>query len=101
MLDLISAWRDFDSTRPPYLLGGDAELLERGRSVTFGSREEFISHPDFDFSRDKTLHLGLLPVPFAGDLRRADIFILLQNPGFRPSDYFAELDRPELTHAPP
>jgi hypothetical protein len=32
----------------------------------------------------------LLPVPFVGDLRRADIVILLQNPGFSPSNYFQE-----------
>jgi len=41
---------------------------------------------------DKQLHLSLIPVPFAGNLQRASIFILLMNPGLVPSDYYAEED---------
>jgi len=67
--------------------------------VVLGSRDALLSHPSFDFLGDATLHLGLLPVPFAGDLSEADVFILLQNPGFRPSDYFAEFDDLDFVEA--
>ena len=63
------------------------------------SQEELVAHPSFDFLGDPTLHLGLLPIPFAGNLSEADVFILLQNPGFRPSDYFSQFDDPDLVEA--
>ena len=58
-----------------------------------------MAHPSFDFLGDPTLHLGLLPFPFTGNLSEADVFVLLQNPGFRPSDYFAQFDDPDLVEA--
>lgn len=97
--DLISAWRAFSPGSPPYLLEGDEALLERRQVVTIRSTKELIGHSEFDFQGNGTLHLGLLPVPFAGDLSEADIFILLQNPGFRPSDYFAELEDQQFREA--
>lgn len=39
---------------------------------------------------DKTLHLGLVPIPYIGNLRRASVFILMLNPGFSPGNYYAE-----------
>jgi len=50
---------------------------------------------DFD---DKRLHLSLLPAPYGGDLRNADIFVLLLNPGFVLTDYYAETCVPEFRH---
>lgn len=94
--DLLTAWRTFDSGQPPYLLRGDEALLSDSKSVTIKSTDELVTHPQFDFRGDGRVHLGLLPVPFLGNLGQADIFILLQNPGFRPSDYFAELRDDEL-----
>ena len=61
-----------------------------GEARAFRSERELLGHQGFDFLGSGVLHLGLLPMPFAGRLDRADIFILLLNPGFRPSDYFAE-----------
>ena len=97
--ELLTAWRELDLRTPPFLLRGDETLLEGDRSVVLRSRAALLSHPSFDFLGDATLHLGLLPVPFAGDLSGADVFILLQNPGFRPSDYFAEFDDPDFVKA--
>jgi len=45
---------------------------------------------DFCAPKDHRLHLGLLPQPFLGDLRRASIYILLLNPGLSPRDYYGE-----------
>jgi hypothetical protein len=38
------------------------------------------------------VHAGLVPVPYLGDLRSAEVVICLLNPGFGPVDYFAEDD---------
>ena len=48
---------------------------------------------------DRRLHLSVPPQPFCGDLRRADIFILLLNPGLNISDYYAQTHRQEFRHA--
>lgn len=36
------------------------------------------------------LCLGLLPMPFVGNVRTASIFLLMLNPGARPHDFFGE-----------
>ena len=38
--------------------------------------------------------MSLLPVPYAGDLKKADIIILLLNPGLGASDYWGEFSVP-------
>lgn len=88
--ELVAAWRLLSVDKPPYVLEGDDLLLEDDRGVTIESIDELVAHPLFDFSGSGVLHLGLLPVPFVGDLQHADIFILLQNPGFRPTNYYQE-----------
>ncbi len=45
------------------------------------------------------MHLGLIPVPFVGDVRRASVYILMLNPGFGPSDYFGEFEVPAYREA--
>lgn len=49
--------------------------------------------------QDFALHLGLIPLPWLGDLERASVFILLLNPGLDPSDYFGEYKVPGLREA--
>ena len=51
----------------------------------------------FTRKRDKTLHLGLLPGPYSGNLATGRIFILLLNPGLSPLDYYLQQDRPVRT----
>jgi hypothetical protein len=50
---------------------------------------EFIKSCRFRKKEGK-LHLSLIPIPYMGDIRRADIFILALNPGVHPADYWAE-----------
>src|SRR5688572_31589397 len=38
------------------------------------------------------LHVGLIPLPYAGCLATARVFILMQNPGFSDGDYYAEFE---------
>jgi len=54
---------------------------------------------DFCAPKDHRLHLGLLPQPFCGDLRRASIYVLLLNPGLGPCDYYGEHEVPEYRKA--
>ncbi len=48
---------------------------------------EFLKDPEFGNQR---LHLKLLPQPYAGNLRKAEIFVLMLNPGLTYSDYWGE-----------
>lgn len=59
--------------------------------------KSYLSSPSFGSDEDR-FHFSLLPVPYAGNLRQADIFILLLNPGFIPADYYVEYERPEWRH---
>ena len=45
---------------------------------------------DFGVPGDTRFHLGLVPAPFAGDIGRAKVIVLLLNPGPEPDDYFGE-----------
>ena len=43
---------------------------------------------DADASLHRKLHRNLLPQPFAGDLKKASVFLLYGNPGVALSDYY-------------
>jgi hypothetical protein len=60
--------------------------------VTLGGWLEAYRSLDYCASHDRRLHLGLLPQPFFGDLRRASIYVLLLNPGLGPDDYYDEYE---------
>jgi hypothetical protein len=49
-----------------------------------------ISSPTFGNPNDNRFRLSLVPVPYGGDLKRAEIVVLLLNPGFSYADYYAE-----------
>ena len=93
-MDLLREWADWRPTSPPFILRSDQVVLKSFRSaratVTFGNWLEARRAPDFCAPKDCRLHLGLLPQPFFGDLRRASIYILLLNPGLGPHDYYGE-----------
>lgn len=76
-----------------YVHPDDHEWFHKNRwdiqSQSVSSFDNFVRSNRFG-ADDKQLHLSLLPVPFAGNLEDAKIFILLMNPGLSPSDYYAE-----------
>jgi hypothetical protein len=43
--------------------------------------------------------MGLLPMPFSGDMRRSRVYILLLNPGVGPTDYYGEYAVPAFREA--
>jgi hypothetical protein len=86
--DLIEAWRRCNLEAPPHVFPGDEELLS-DFAIIHQSFDEYVNSPQFG-APDKRFHTGLLPLPFAGNLERASIFILMLNPGLSAGDYFAE-----------
>jgi hypothetical protein len=93
-MSLLRAWANWTASTPPFVLDDDAEVLNSERSrravVVHRGWRKVIQTPDFCAPHDRRLHLGLLPHPFCGDVRRASIYVLLLNPGVGPSDYYGE-----------
>ena len=98
--DLIEFWRSCALTAPPYAHPQDLPILRRsGRSLIENDAldfESYVSGPRFGDRMDNHFHLSLLPVPYLGNLKDADIVILLLNPGFDYTDYWAETKMPDL-----
>lgn len=92
--DLIESWRRCQFEEPPYLFPGDEAVFEssqyRNTLTVHRSFQDYVSSPDFESENDTSLHVGLQPVPYIGDLNRASVFILTLNPSLAPSDYYAE-----------
>lgn len=89
---LLDAWKKFDASKEPLVLEEDKEIICCEGSNTFNSGfQGYIEQPDFGKEPPGRFHLGLLPLPFAGNLKQAKVFILMLNPGFNPSDYLADV----------
>jgi hypothetical protein len=95
--DLIAFWQQCEIKQAPFAHPADVPILRANSrwieadAVDFDS---YIAGPRFADPHDDRLHLSLLPVPYVGDLRKAEIVILLLNPGFGYSDYWAESHGP-------
>jgi hypothetical protein len=92
---LLKAWNRFSPRKGSNILNGDEKLLEpyKGRSLVhqYSSFDSYIADPNFSQpEKAHMLHLGLIPVPFVGNLQSAKVFILMLNPGFSEVDYYSE-----------
>lgn len=98
--ELIGFWQTCNFTVPPFAHPEDLELIRtKGRGLIEDDPtgfEAFIASARFGNQADDNLHPSLLPVPYAGDLRNASTVILMLNPGFEYSDYWAEYKSPEF-----
>jgi len=94
---LIQAWRRFDTSHRPFVLKGDEPILRWARRCS--SWKDYSRNPDFGQPEDGQFHIDLLPVPFAGNLAKASVYVLLLNPGFGPHDYFGEYEIPAFRRA--
>ena len=91
--NLIDFWRQFHSSGPPFSHPADRALLEQYQRYVCATKmsfENFVKPVPVRNTIDRRLHLHLMPVPFLGDLDKAEIFILLLNPGFIHADYYTE-----------
>lgn len=97
--DLIEFWREAQTNVPPFAHQADVSVLRKysrwveNDATDFGS---YISGSRFASCNDDRLHLSLLPVPYAGDIKHADFIVLLLNPGFSYTDYWGETHVPEF-----
>lgn len=96
--DLIARWRACPLDTPPYLFPGDERRTLESATHPHKSFRDYIESSTFGVT-DARLHLGLLPVPYTGDLVGAKIYILMLNPGFSPADYYAESHSAEFREA--
>jgi hypothetical protein len=89
---LITAWNS--SRFAPGLrnvLPGDAPTIEALDGVVHHRNwKALISAEEFGAEVGSTFHIGLLPMPFLGNLKGARIFLCSLNPGLGHHDYFAE-----------
>lgn len=96
---LIETWRRFSVSKPPFILEEDRPFLPAEIIRTYDSHESYIAGDIFCHKEDRTLHTGLLPIPYSGALENAKIFLLQLNPGLSPGDYFAEYHVAEFRDA--
>ena len=91
---LVRFWNKFEPSAP-YIHPDDRTALSPSSKDKYfhdGSKNfnHFVMSSRFgDFSESR-FDLSLLPQPYAGDLKRAEIVILLLNPGFGFTDYYGE-----------
>ena len=90
---LVKSWRTCKLENSPYLFPGDEFLLEKKFQQYWQdipSFKKYIESTEFGSLAQKKLHVGLAPLPYIGDLKRATIFILMLNPGLAADDFYAE-----------
>jgi hypothetical protein len=101
-MNLLTEWARWKCGSPPYVLDADRPVLMSSRSrqwLDTATWPNVYRGDTFCAPGNTKLHLGLLPQPFFGDLRRASIYILLLNPGVRPADYYGEYAVPAYRKA--
>ncbi len=74
-----------------FLAGKPEKLIFSERVNRFA---DYINAECFGRFDDSRFHLSLLPIPYGGDLAKADIIVLLLNPGFSFTDYYGETEVP-------
>jgi hypothetical protein len=89
---LIEAWNSKRfSPGARNILDGDSGVLDaRNKEQHHKSWRDLITSDDFGTDDGCDFHVGLLPMPYLGNLRRARVFLCSLNPGIGPHDYFGE-----------
>lgn len=88
--DLIDFWRNSPMESPPYIAPPDKPFINEKQISIFTSYKSYVEANIFGDNQDKSLHVGLLPIPYVGNLAKATVYILMLNPGLGPTDYYAE-----------
>ena len=104
MQKIIQEWSKWIQSEPPYILRADDEVLSLPKSLSSTAPvhttwEGVYSQPDLGKPGDVKLQLGLIPHPFCGDILKAEVYVLMLNPGYGPQDYYAELEVPSYREA--
>jgi len=95
-LELVEFWKKFKPESAPFVHPDDLETLKYNDCLPCGDEPEpfdlksYLASSRFGEPIDNRFHLSLLPVPYVGNVAKADIVVLLLNPGFQHSSYWAE-----------
>jgi hypothetical protein len=96
LTELVEFWRQYPPgggllAHPDDLpvLQKDVERYVNNEPIDF---DTVINSPTFGEPNDNRFRMSLKPLPYGGDLYRAEVVILLLNPGFSYADYYAEND---------
>jgi hypothetical protein len=96
MEQLITFWKNnIDFNSQCFLIEDDNNLIGK-YARCFNTYYDYINSNEYGLN-NPIIHSGLLPGPYAGNIRKATIYLLLLNPGFSPIDYKAEEDQDYLT----
>lgn len=94
---LLDAWRNWTPRSGWQCYPDDEARLKRLAATKVApvnlDWDGLVGEPAFG-SKDSRLHLTLVPIPFLGNLETAKVVVLLQNPGFAPTDYYGEFKVP-------
>ena len=93
MIELVDYWRQLDLDHPPYIHPQDKPFIDKQKKITqtiLPNHAAYVEHPTFSDEQDSSLHLSLFPVPYQGNLSKADIFVVMLNPGLGTNDYQAD-----------
>lgn len=99
--DLTDYWAETKwdlESRGPLVHSRDEGIL-RHDHVAVKDFDTYRYEKGVDLSPDGLLHLGLVPVPYLGDLASASVVLLMANPRFDLSDYHAEGSVPRFRQA--
>jgi hypothetical protein len=90
--ELIAFWRQCPSDKAnyPYLHPQDEPGLPGKLTCKYSSYDDFSCNEYFEKKKRHILHIGLLPIPYIGDIQNASVYVLMLNPGLSPGDYFLE-----------
>lgn len=100
--DLIGAWKAWEEERPPFVLPEDRLLIQDAldsKAAVVHDWNTCTADPSFGDPSERRFHVGLLPMPFVGNLNKASVYVLLLNPGLGPHDYYGEYKVPEYKAA--
>ncbi len=85
-VEIVKFWDQCLLKDPPFIHPADQPIMERYSRESVDVRkcdfDGFVKSERFGAFQDHRFHLSLVPVPYAGNLATADIFVLLLNPGF-------------------
>jgi hypothetical protein len=97
MIEIIKYWRDIELGQNSLVHREDKAYITKDNAHQFTTADNFYSQ---DYLENPYLfHTGLIPTPYMGDLKNAQVFILMLNPGLSFDDYHAECNDPDYKAA--
>lgn len=97
---LYSFWKELSLDSKPYIHPRDKEIVKQYLKQLDCNWKEFVSNADLISEKENTmLYTSLIPVPYVGDLEKAEVIILMTNPAFNPMSIWAEENSKEFFDA--